>query len=168
MLSDLKGHSSISSPRPLYVTLMLLLLLGFKVDLSLLSFSPRVWTFFCFLFFFFSFVFLGPHSQHMEVPRLGVWLELHLPACTTATATPDPSCVCDLHHSSSQRRILNPLSEARDQTRNLMVPSWIHFHCTTMGIPGLNLWSTSLTGLCFGIVIDHHYSLSGFLGISQP
>ena len=29
--------------------------------------------------------------------------------------TPQPQqCVCDLHHSSWQRRILNPLSEARD------------------------------------------------------
>ena len=30
----------------------------------------------------------------------------------TASATPDPSCVCDLHHTSRQRQILNPLSEA--------------------------------------------------------
>ena len=36
----------------------------------------------------------------MEVPRLGVKLELQLPAYTTATATPEPSCACDLHHSS--------------------------------------------------------------------
>ena len=62
------------------------------------------------------FVFLGPHLQPMEVPRLGVESELQLPACTTATATPDPSHICDLLHSSWQRRILNPLSEARDQT----------------------------------------------------
>ena len=38
------------------------------------------------IFFFFSFVFLGPHMQHMEVPRLGVELELQLLAYTTATA----------------------------------------------------------------------------------
>ena len=31
-----------------------------------------------------------------------------------ATATPDPSCICDLHHSSEQHQIFNPLSEARD------------------------------------------------------
>ena len=31
-----------------------------------------------------------------------------------ARAMPDPSRVCDLHNSSQQRRILNPLSEARD------------------------------------------------------
>ena len=29
-----------------------------------------------FFFFFFFLVFLGPHPQHMEVPRLGVELEL--------------------------------------------------------------------------------------------
>ena len=41
------------------------------------------------------------------------------------TATSDPSCVCDLHHSSQQSRILNPLSEAKNRTCNLMVPSRI-------------------------------------------
>ena len=48
----------------------------------------------------------------MEVPRLGVELELQLLAYTTATATatPDLSCLCDLHHSSQQCQILNPLS----------------------------------------------------------
>ena len=56
----------------------------------------------------------------------------------------------DLHQSQSNARsephlqptpqlwqcqILNPLSEARDRTCNLMVPSQISFHCTTMGTP---------------------------------
>ena len=54
----------------------------------------------------------------MEVPRLRVKSELQLLAYTTATAMPDPSLVCD--HSSWQRRILNPLSIARDQTHVLM------------------------------------------------
>ena len=65
-------------------------------------------------FFFRSFCLFGPHPQHMEVLRLGVKSELQLPAYTPATATWDPSCVCDLQHSSQQRQILNPLSEARD------------------------------------------------------
>ena len=42
----------------------------------------------------------------------------------------------DLHQSSRQRQILNPLSEARDRTRNLMVPSWIRFRCATTGTLG--------------------------------
>ena len=64
----------------------------------------------------------------MEVPRLGVELELQLPVYITATATQDPSHVRDPHHSSGQRRIFNPLSETRDQTRILMDTSWVHGH----------------------------------------
>ena len=60
--------------------------------------------------------FLGLQIQHMEVPRLGVELELQLPAYTMATATPDLSRICNLHLSSQQCRVLDPLSEARDQT----------------------------------------------------
>ena len=81
--------------------------------------------------------FLGLHPWHMEIPRLGVQLELQLPAYTTATATQDPSRVCDLHHSSWQRQILNPLRQARDRTCNLMVPSRISFCCATTGTPGM-------------------------------
>ena len=40
---------------------------------------------------------------------------------------------CDLHHSSCQRRILNPLNETRDRICNLMVPSRIHFCCAMTG-----------------------------------
>ena len=61
----------------------------------------------------------------MEVPRLGVELELQLLAYAITTATPDLSRVCILHQGSQQCQILNPLSKARDQTRNLMVPSQI-------------------------------------------
>ena len=62
----------------------------------------------------FFFVFVVSHPRHMEVPRREGESQLHLLAYTTATATPDPSHVYDLHHSSWQRWILNPLSEARD------------------------------------------------------
>jgi len=71
----------------------------------------------------------------MEVSRLGIESELQLPAYATATATWVPSHVCDLHHSSRQHRILNPLSEAREQTHNLVVPIGIRFHYTMMGAP---------------------------------
>ena len=68
----------------------------------------------------FFLVFFRPHLRHIEVPSLGIKSELQLPVYTRATATPDPSRVCDLHHSSWQRQILNPLSEARDRTCVLM------------------------------------------------
>ena len=88
------------------------------------------------VFFFFVFLsFLGPHPEHMEVPRLGVESELQPPASARATATPDPSHVCDLYHSSRQCQILDLLSEARDGTRSLTVPSWIHFCCAMTGTP---------------------------------
>ena len=44
-------------------------------------------------------VVLGLYPWHMEVPRLGVQLELELLAYTTATTTPDPSHVFDLHYT---------------------------------------------------------------------
>ena len=78
-----------------------------------------------FFFSFFYFLFLGLHSWHMEVPRRGVKLELQLPAYTTTTATQDLSQVRDLYHSSRQRQILNPLSEARDQTCIRLDTTWV-------------------------------------------
>ena len=62
----------------------------------------------------------------MEVPRLGVELELQLPAYTTATAMQGLSRVCNLHHSSWQCGIFNTLSRARDQTHILMDTRWVH------------------------------------------
>ena len=77
------------------------------------------------MFLFFFFFFLGPHLQYMEVPRLGSKLELQLLTYTTATM-PHQSCICDLHRSSWQCQILNPLSEARDQTCILTDTSRVH------------------------------------------
>ena len=71
-----------------------------------------IFSFFFLFFLFFFCVFLGLYLLHMETPRLGVELELQLLACTTAMATPDPSWIFDLYHSSQQHRNLNPRSEA--------------------------------------------------------
>ena len=70
------------------------------------------------LIFFFFFCFLGLHPCHMQVPRLEIESELQLPAYTIATAMWDPSLhhIGNLHHSSWQCQILNPLSEGRDGT----------------------------------------------------
>ena len=43
----------------------------------------------------------------------------------TAMAMLDPSYICHLLHSLWQHWMLNPLSEARDQTHNLMDTSWV-------------------------------------------
>ena len=64
--------------------------------------------------FIFSFLycccwFLGPYPWLMDIPRLGSESELQLLAYATATETWDLSRICDLHHSSGQCQILNPL-----------------------------------------------------------
>ena len=71
------------------------------------------------------------HLWHMEVPRPAVESELQLPAYTTATATWDPSCVCELH------QIPDPPGEARDRILILvlMALSWICFCCAAMRTP---------------------------------
>ena len=51
--------------------------------------------------YLFIFAFLRLHPWYMEVPRLGVKLELQLPAYVTATATWGPNCLW------WQRRITN-------------------------------------------------------------
>ena len=76
----------------------------------------------------------------MDVPRLGVKLELQLLASPTCTATRDPSGIFDLHHSSQELQIPDPLSEARDQTGILMDTSRIHFYCAATGTPSFVLF----------------------------
>ena len=98
------------------------------------------------------FSFLGLHLRHMEVPRLGVELELQLPAYAKATAMQDPSRICNLHYSSRQHQSLNPQSKGRDRTHNLMVIGQIRFCCTTTGTPGI-------------LEMKIHRDYSGFTGI---
>ena len=75
-------------------------------------------------------VFLWPQVQHMEVPRLGVKLELQLPAHTTATAKQNPSRVGDLHCSLQQCQTPHPLNESRDLTHILTDTNWVFFLTT--------------------------------------
>ena len=90
--------------------------------------------FLSFFFFFFFFVFLGAPVAYGDSQARGqigtVAASLH-----HSRSNVDPRYICDLHHSSQQCQILNLLSEARDQTHNLIVPSWICFCCTTTGTP---------------------------------
>ena len=86
----------------------------------------------------------------MTVPRLGGKSELQLLAYTTATATRDLSWVFDLHHSSWQCRIPNPMSKGRDQTCILMDTSQIRFRFTNMETPGVVLdFLSGLILICF-------------------
>ena len=103
--------------------LFVFMVLGFPfaMFLCLFIFSNILWL----TPFFFFFVFLGPHPWHIAFPRLGVQLELWLPAYATATAMLDRNCICNLHHSWQQCWILNPPREARDRIFILMDTSQV-------------------------------------------
>ena len=60
------------------------------------------------------------------------WGGGHLLHVGLPTATRDPRHICNLHHSSGQCQILNPL---RDQTHILMDTSQVHYRWVTMGTP---------------------------------
>ena len=87
-----------------------------------------------FIYIYIYIYILGPHPRHIEVPRLGADSELQM----LATATWHQNCIFDLYyHSSLQRQILNPLSEARDQTYVLLDTSQVCYHWATTGTPEL-------------------------------
>ena len=59
-----------------------------------------------------AFSFGGTHVLPMDVPRLGVTLDLHEQASAIARAMWDPSCIWDVEHSSGQPGSLVLLKEA--------------------------------------------------------
>ena len=90
-----------------------------------------------FFFFFGLFVFSRALPRHMEVPRPGVQVEAVADSLHHSHSNTDASRIWDLHPSSWQSRLLNPLREARDRAHNLMVPSRIRFYSATMRTPSL-------------------------------
>ena len=75
------------------------------------------------LFFFFSFFWgggasLAAYGSSQAGDRI---------RAATATATSDPSHICELHHSSQQCQILHSLSEARDRTGIFMDTNQDHY-----------------------------------------
>ena len=53
-------------------------------------------------------------GQVRAVPVAPGWGRIGAAAASLDHSHADPSCVCDLHHSSRQHQIIHPLSEARD------------------------------------------------------
>ena len=84
---------------------------------------------FLFSFFFSFLLFLVAHGSS----QARVWMGAAAASLHHSPATQDLSPDFDLHHGSRQRWILNPLSEARDQTRVLMGTSQVHYSCVMMG-----------------------------------
>ena len=100
-------------------------LLATLADSSDFLVVPRISSPFFFFFFFFFFFGVLPAACGSSQAR----------GLTRATAASPYHChsharskpLCDLHRSSQQCQILNPLKEARDRTHVLMDTSWIHF-----------------------------------------
>ena len=103
--------------------------IGLKDGLQqVLDFLPLVITesfFFFFFFFFFFCLFRAAYTAYggsqARGPIGAVAAGLYQSHSNTGSG-----CDCNLYHSSWQRQILNPLSEARDQTRVLMDSSQVH------------------------------------------
>ena len=98
------------------------------------SLTQMIFILFCFIYLFLR-ATLAAYGSSQARGRIGDAAAGY----TTATATWDLSRICDLHHSSRQHWILNPLSGARNQTRVLMDPSRVHYRWATMGAP--SRWS---------------------------
>ena len=77
----------------------------------------------------------------MEVPLLGIELELELPSYATATAMHDQSYMT-LHHSSWQLWNFNQMSTARYHTHVLTDSSCVHYLGAMTGTPSISflLW----------------------------
>lgn len=122
-----------------------------------------------FSFHFISFFFFfGAVPEAYGSSQLGVELELQLQGYGTATAMWDLSHVFDLHHRSQQFGILNPLSEATDQTQVLVDTCQIHHRCATMGTPTQRiLYGGGLDRTGGGIICQLPSSPSGEAGRFQ-
>ena len=70
----------------------------------------------------------------------------------------DLSHFCNLHHSLRPPQIPNPLSKARDRTRNLMVPSRFHFRSNTRRTPRIFFFFFIMKG-CWSLSNDFSASI---------
>ena len=95
------------------IMLFVFLLLSFKTSL------------FIYLFCLFVFTKAAPTAYEVSQARGLIGAVAAGLYQSHNNARSEPSRVCNLHHSLQQRWIPNPLSKARDQTCNPMVPSQI-------------------------------------------
>ena len=86
---------------------------------QVILFACFIFCFVRFVCFVFPFLFLKPCLCHMDAPGVRAGTGAANMVYTTATTTLDLSHICDLCCNLQQCQILNPLSEARDQTQIL-------------------------------------------------
>ena len=95
------------------------------------------WFFFFFLFFLFR---ATPVAYAYESSRLGVTSELQQSAYTTATAMPDPICICNLYHNfySSTGSLTHWVRPAIKPSSSWTLVRFLT-HWATMGTPDISL-----------------------------
>ena len=91
---------------------------------------PKIFLFVCFVFLLFRAALAACENSLARG-----WSRAVAAGLQHTTTIQDLSHVCDLHHSSQQCRILNPLSKARDQVFVLMDTSQICYHWARTGTP---------------------------------
>ena len=72
------------------------------------------------------FITAGPQWELLGCPFFSLFRAVPLAYEGSQARGQIGAVAAGLHHSSPQRWILKPLSEAKDRTRNLMVPSRVH------------------------------------------
>ena len=97
---------------------------GLGLEASLPTLSCVVVFHFVVFYFILFFLFMAAPEAYGSSQTRG-WIGAAVAGCTTATATLDPSCICNLYRSLWQLQILNPLSKARGQTHILMDTRWV-------------------------------------------
>ena len=70
-----------------------------------------------------SFFMTIPAAYGISWARGQIWAAAAV--YTTAVATPDPSCICDLHQSLQHCQILSPINEAMDRTHISWRRCWV-------------------------------------------
>ena len=105
-----------------------------------------------------NFVFLFKAApEAYRCSRLGVKLELQLLVHTTATAVPDPSHICILHHSSWQCWILNHWESPGIESASSWILIGFVDHWATKGTPHK---ANFMVNICFSL-----YSTPGCMSV---
>ena len=125
------GLSHPGQPPILFLSLHHFSLLSFPLDFplsslcspeSLLPHSQHL------SFFFFFFVFFRATPMAYGISQARGQIRAAAAGLHQSHSGARSSRICNLHHSSRQHQILNPMSEARDRTHNLMVISQVRYH----------------------------------------
>ena len=94
--------------------------------------------------YFFFFLFTATTAEYGTSQARG-WIRAAAKSPHQSHSNARSSCIFDLHHSSQQCYILNPLIEARDRTHILIDTSRVFFCWAMMGTPQLTFSKNAKT-----------------------